>query len=194
MEATFSSTGTGELPFAPDAWAPAYSSVHEQVGEPLGLSPYYFWGKLAFLMYVAGLLLARALPDGVCRRSRVGRRLFVLAWIVGLVGDVIAYWGGAGSEMTLATDIGFLALEVPAMLTLVVSLGVLGFGYRHDGMTPGWVPWLLIGTAVLTLPSTAVLIGYVPHGVLVPLLIGLTVAVAARPTVARGSSTTEASR
>jgi hypothetical protein len=137
-------------------------------------------------VYLAGLLLARGLPVGVCRRSVIGRRLLLIAWTVGLVGDVVAYWSGRGEETTLATDIGFLAFEVPAVLTLVVSLSVLGFGYRYDGMAPRWVPWLLVVTAVLALPSTAVLIGYVPHGVLVTLLVGMTVAVAADPTIGEG--------
>ena len=194
MEAEFAASGAAELPYAPDAWAPAYHWLHEHIGEPLRLSTYYFWGKLAFLVYLAGLFVTRGLPTGACRRSVVGRRLLLIAWTVGLVGDVVAYWGGAGEEMTLATDIGFLALEVPAMLTLVVSLGVLGFGYRHDRMTPGWVPWLLVATAVLALPSTAVLIGYVPHGVLVTLLVGLTVAALAGPTVGDGRAVGVAGR
>ena len=194
MEATFSATGAANLPYAPDAWAPVYHWVHQQLGEPLGLSEYYFWGKFAFLLYLAGLVVTRGLPAGSCRRSVIGRRLLLIGWVVGLVGDVVAYWGGAGDEMTLATDVGFLAIEVPAVLTLVVSLGVLGFGYRHDQLAPRWVPWLLVATAVVALPSSAVLIGYVPHGVLVTLLAGLTVAVVADPRVDEGRGSDMAER
>lgn len=195
MEATFSGPGPVELPYVPDSWAPAYDAVFSTVGEPLGLTEYYFWGKLAFLMYVAGLVVARALPDGACRRSRLGKRLLIIAFALGLVGDVVGYWGGWGSdEMTLLTDIGFVALEVPAMLLMLVSLVVLGFGLRRDGLRPAWVPWLLVAAVVLVPLFNATLIGYAPHGVLVPVLVLLAVVVAAaRPGVREPAGTASAS-
>ncbi len=244
MEASFAESASGALPYAPDSWAPTYAAVYESVGEPLGLSDYYFWGKFAFLLYVAGLVLVRTLPEGACRRSRIGRTLLFVAFAVGLVGDLLGYWGGTGSpdlwpragstgrsgspdpcpcplapsvrvcplkrvvepdapccsclpgpalgsadgeEMTLATDIGFVALEVPAMALMLGSLGLLGLGYRSDGLRPRWTPWLLVAALVLVPAFNALVIGYAPHGVLVPVLLVLTVVVAvARPEPERG--------
>ncbi len=185
MEASFSGAGPTTLPYVPDAWAGAYDGVFSAVGEPLGLSAYYFWGKGAFLMYVAGLLVVWLLPAALpSRRSRVGRRVLLGAFAVGLVGDLLGYWSGWGSsEMGTLTNIGFVALEMPAMLAMLVGCVVLGLGYRADGVVPRWVPWLLVGVVVLVPAFNALVIGYAPHGVVVPVLAVLTVTVA----VARSS-------
>ena len=184
MEASFTGTGPTTLPNVPDAWVAAYDGVYSTVGEPIGLTAYYFWGKAAFLMYVAGLVAVSALPRTTSRRSRVGRRLLLGGFAVGLVGDLLGYWSGWGSaEMGTLTNIGFVALEVPAMLAMLVGCVVLGLGFRADGVLPRWVPWLLVATVVGVPAFNALVIGYAPHGVLVPVLGVLTVTVAA----ARGS-------
>ena len=181
MEASFSGTGPTTLPYVPDGLAGVYDGIYGAVGEPLGLSAYYFWGKGAFLMYVAGLVVVSMLPTSLpSRRSRAGRRVLLGAFAVGLVGDLLGYWSGWGStEMGTLTDIGFVALEVPAMLAMLVGCIVLGLGYRADGVVPRWVPWLLMAVVVLVPAFNALAIGYAPHGVLVPLLGVLTVTVAA---------------
>ena len=180
MEATFTGSGPTALPYVPDAWAGAYGSVYDGVGEALGLTPYYFWGKAAFLLYVAGLVVVSALPHTPSRRSRVGRRVLLGAFAVGLVGDLLGYWSGWGStEMGTLTDIGFVALEVPAMLAMLVGCVVLGLGYRADGVVRRWVPWLMVAVVVVVPAFNVLLIGYAPHGVLVPLLGVLTATVAA---------------
>ena len=77
----FNGLAPGDLPWAPDAWARAYDGVYETVGEPLGLSVYYFWGKPAFLLYAArccwpsrsrGAGAAGAAPAWSCCASRSG--------------------------------------------------------------------------------------------------------------------------
>ena len=179
MEASFVGAGPATLPYVPDAWAGVYADVYIAVGEPAGLTAYYFWGKAAFLMYVAGLIVVLGLPRTPSRRGRVGRGLLLGGFAVGLVGDLLGYWSGWGStEMGTLTTIGFVALEVPAMLALLVGCVVLGVGYRKDGVVPRWVPWLLVAAVVLVPAFNALLIGYAPHGVLVPLLGLLTTAVA----------------
>jgi hypothetical protein len=181
MEASFSGTGPTAMPYVPDGLVGAYDSVYGAVGEPIGLTPYYFWGKGAFLMYVAGLVVASALPAALSsRRSRVGRRVLLGAFAVGLVGDLLGYWSGWGStEMGTLTSIGFVALEMPAMLAMLVGCVVLGLGFRADGVLPLWVPWLLVAVVVLVPAFNLLVIGYAPHGVLVPVLGVLTVTVAA---------------
>lgn len=180
MEASFTGTGPTTLPYVPDPWAGAYDSVYSTVGEPIGLTAYYFWGKAAFLLYVAGLVATSALPRTTSRRSRVGRRLLLGGFAVGLVGDLLGYWSGWGStEMGTLTGIGFVALEVPAMLAMLVGCVVLGLGFRADGVVPRWVPWLLVAAVVVVPAFNGLAIGYAPHGVLVPLLGVLTATVAA---------------
>ena len=181
MEASFSGTGPTTLPYVPDWSAGVYDGIYGAVGEPLGLSAYYFWGKGAFLMYVAGLVVVSTLPAALpSRRSRVGRRVLLGAFAVGLVGDLLGYWSGWGSsEMGTLTDIGFVALEIPAMLAMIVGCVVLGLGYRADGVVPRWVPWLLVSVVVLVPAFNLLAIGYAPHGVLVPLLGVLTATAAA---------------
>ena len=179
MEASFAGAGPATLPYVPDAWAGAYASVYNAVGEPAGLTAYYFWGKAAFLMYVAGLVVVSALPRTPSRRSRVGRGSLLAGFLVGLVGDLLGYWSGWGStEMGTLTDIGFVALEIPAMLAMLVGCVLLGLGLRKDGVLPRWVPWLLVAVVVVVPAFNALLIGYAPHGVLVPLLGILTATVA----------------
>jgi hypothetical protein len=175
METSFADFQVIELPYVPDAWAPAYTWVYELAGEPLGLSPYYFWGKAAFLMYVAGLLVVRAVPPGKSRRCRVARRTLLGAFVVGLAGNLVGYWGGAGDEMTLCSTVGFLGLEAPAMLAMLASMAVLGFGYRRDG-APARVSLLFVGSVVAVPLFNGLVIGYAPHGVLVPILLILTAA------------------
>jgi hypothetical protein len=163
------------MPYVPDAWRPAYDWVYTNLGEPLGLAVYYFWGKFAFLCYVAGLFVCAALPRGVSRRSRVGLWLVRATFAVGLVSDAVAYWGGWGAgELTMVTGYAFV-FEFPALLLMLVAIGVLGFGYNADRVRPRWVPWFLVFSAVMTLPFGYVFLGYAPHGVLVPVLTSLTV-------------------
>ena len=62
----------GHLPYVPDAWYGLYQIVYERLGVPLGLTPYYFWGRFAVLLYIAALVGAYALPRRRGRATRVG--------------------------------------------------------------------------------------------------------------------------
>ena len=88
------------LPYVPDAWFEAYEAVYERFGAPFGLSQYSFWGRFALLIYVLGLVAVMALPAGPCPTYRFGRRLLLDAFVLGLVGDVLGYWGGTGEKLT----------------------------------------------------------------------------------------------
>lgn len=165
---------SGQLPFAPDAWSGAYEWVYAGVGEPPGLSEYYFWGKFAFLMYVAGFIAVRALPRGSTRGARIGWWMLAAGMVAGLVGDLLGYWGGTGEELTELTGIGFVLLELPSLLLMTVGLGVAGVGLRHD-LASG-AGWAMLGGALAIPGFTFLFIGYLPHGVLVPVLATLCLA------------------
>jgi hypothetical protein len=58
---------------------------------------------------------------------------------------------------------------------MLASMAVLGFAYRRDGM-PARVSLLLVGSVVAVPLFNGLVIGYAPHGVLVPILLILTAA------------------
>ncbi len=122
---------SGQLPFAPDGWSGAYAWVYDRVGEPLDLSEYYFWGKFAFLMYLAGWVAVRALPRGSTGAARTGRWMLAGGMAIGLVGDLLGYWGGTDDRTDLS-GIGFVLLELPALLVMTIGLGVAGVGLRRN--------------------------------------------------------------
>ena len=82
----------GHLPYVPDACYSLYQIVYERLGVPLGLTPYYFWGRFAVLLYIAALVGAYALPVAVggrlasapsAPRRDCGRRHWGHAGLVG---------------------------------------------------------------------------------------------------------------
>ena len=170
-------TGTA-LPYVPDVWLSGYQSLYDGVGDRLGMTAYYFWGHFVFLTYVAGLLAVRALPHGTSRRSRIGRRLLLIAFALGLVGDLVGYWGGWGGEVTTVTDIGFVALELPALVLMAVSMLIYGLGMAHERLQPRWAAWALLVGVPASLVSSIVFITYVPHGIVAPVLATLAASLA----------------
>jgi hypothetical protein len=168
----------GRLPYVPDSWYDEYEGVYDRFGARWGLSPYYFWGRFVFVVYLAGLAGAWALPQGRSTLARVGRRLLLVGFSVGLVGDVLAYWGGTGDELTTLTGIGFALIESPAMLLMTVAMVIYGLGLVRDGAAPRWSPWCLVVGGVLAPPIGFLVITYVPHGVLISIMGGIALALA----------------
>lgn len=167
----------GRLPYVPDSWFDEYQDVYDRLGTRWGLSPYYFWGRFAFLIYLAGLVGAWALPRGESRLAGVGRRLLLVAFAVGFVGDVLAYWGGTGEDLTTLTGIGFVLIETPALLALTLAMPIYGVGLARDGVESPWAAWFLIAGGVLVLPVALFGITYAPHGVLITVLTAIALAV-----------------
>ena len=113
----------------------------------------YFGGAyfLVFLGCIAGLAGLRAVrrqgprwraSDSI-EREAVGMTFIGL--VVGLVGDVLEYWGGApGEDFTQAQVTGY-GIEIMGLLLLVL-LGstLLGLSYRRLNVVPAPVAWLLI--------------------------------------------------
>jgi hypothetical protein len=166
----------GRLPYVPNAWYGAYEAMYERVGARWGLSAYYFWGRFAVLIYLAVFIGVWALPPGARRTSRVSRRVLLAAVLVGLIGDVLAYWGGRGDELSMLTVIGFGFVELPALLVLVLAMVVYGVGLARDGIRPPMVAWSLIAGGALSMPVSLFVVTYVPHGILLTVLAALTVA------------------
>lgn len=166
----------GRLPYVPDAWFGAYESLYERLGAARGLSAYYFWGRFAVLVYLAALIGALALPSGSTRVTRWGRRLLLIAICVGLVGDVLAYWGGTGSELTTLTSVGFGLVEIPGLLLMVAAMVLYGVGLLRERRAPALAAWPLIAGGVLALPGAIFLFTYVPHGLLLTMLAAMAVA------------------
>jgi hypothetical protein len=156
--------------------------VYERLGVPWGLSPYYFWGRFAVLIYIAALVGAYALPRGHGRVTRVGRRLLLAGIVLGLVGDALAYWGGTNG-LTRLSGIGFGLVESPALLAITAALVVYGIGLKREGVIPHLIVWSLIAGGVLAIPVGFLVITYVPHGILLTILAALALALAGKQTV-----------
>jgi hypothetical protein len=177
----------GRLPYVPNAWYGTYEAVYERVGARWGLSAYYFWGRFALLIYLAVFIGAWALPPGAGRTSRVGRRALLAAVVVGLIGDVLAYWGGSGDELSMLTVIGFGFVELPALLVLILAMVVYAVGLARERSKQPVVTCSLIAGGTLSIPVSLFLITYVPHGILLTVLAALTVALAAVTNIDRPS-------
>ena len=168
----------GRLPYLPDSWYSEYRGLYERAGLPLGLTPYYFWGRFAFLIYGAALLGAWALPHGGARLARVGRRLLLVALAVGMVGDFLAYWGGTDqADFTSVSVVGYVGLEFPAFVVTIIAMILYGVGLLQERHLHSWAGWALVTGGGLVVPGLFV-VTYFPHGALITVLAGLGLALA----------------
>ena len=74
-------------------------TVHAASGPWRDLDPYYFYGRLFFLVYlgaIAGIVALNRLQPSGPRRDRLWFRVVLVGLVVALGGDVAAYWGGSG--------------------------------------------------------------------------------------------------
>jgi hypothetical protein len=172
----FDRLGPGRLPYVPDAWFEQYEAIYRELGAPLQLSPYYFWGRFAFLIYLAGLVATWGLPQADSRVVQVGRRLLLVAFGAGLIGDFLAYWGGTNSDdFSTVTAVGYILFEFPAILVMAPATVVYGVGLARAGVRPAFAGWCLALGGALAWPTTLV-ITYVPHALLLAILTGISLA------------------
>jgi hypothetical protein len=125
---------------------------------------YLYFGRAYFLVYL-GCLLGLA---GLYALRR-GRRAHVESWgfgltfvglCGGLVGDVLAYWGGPpGQDFTQLQGKGF-AIEVLGLLLILIGSVVLGVAFLRANALPRLVPWVLIAAGPAGLAFTF----HVPSG------------------------------
>jgi hypothetical protein len=149
--------------------------LHAVVGPRLGLTDYYFYGRMFFLVY---LLAMTGLIGLHARQSRAGGRwekvwfrALLGALVVASTGDVVAYWGG--TDLGDLQGLGF-TVEVLALLPVLVSSAFYGRVTLRSNAVPRWSAWLLI------LAGPAAILGvfvtrYVPHGAVLPFSLAVAV-------------------
>lgn len=149
--------------------------LHEAVGPRLGLTDYYFYGRMFFLVYLlalAGLLGLHARQSGSGgRREKAWFRVLLGALVVALIGDIVAYWGG--TDLGDLQGLGF-TLESLALLAVLVSSAFYGRVTLRSNIVPRWSAWLFIlagPAAVLGFLVT----GYLPHGAVLPFSLAVAV-------------------
>ena len=155
-------------------WLRDLDFVHalaDRVWSTLGgsLDRYEFWGLwtvAGYLGMIAGLRSLVRLADSA---SAPFRLLMIALW-VGAIGDVGAYWGGGwkvGSQIFARVE--FLALPV-------MVAGVVWGGYVliRRGPRPRWAGWVMLASAA-AVPVSLGLTNYWPHGVLLPVSVGIAV-------------------
>lgn len=149
--------------------------LHEAVGSRLGLSDYYFYGRMFFLVYLlalAGLLgLHASQSGGGGRREKTWFRALLAALVAALIGDLVAYWGG--TDLGDLQGLGF-TLEVLALLAVLVSSAFYGRATLRSNVVPRWSAWLLILAGPAAVLGVFV-IGYVPHGAVLPFSLAMAV-------------------
>jgi hypothetical protein len=113
-----------------------YSDVYGYYGRA------YFLVLLGCIAGLAGLYAKRGSSRSV--EENGGLVLTCAGLVIGLVGNILDYWGGSpGQDFTQVQVTGF-GLEVIGLLLVLGGSVMLGFAYRHANVLPKLVPWLLI--------------------------------------------------
>ena len=166
----------------------AAERLHAALGPDLNLDPYYFYGRMFFLVYLAaivGLVGLHTLHARAGARERLWFRLVVGGLGLALAGDVVAYWGGRGDiSESPVQGLGF-TVEMLAVLVVLVSSVFYGRIMQRGNVIPTWVAWLFPLAGPTAIPAVW-LTGYIPHGAILPL--SLAVAIAGYVLVTRGES------
>ncbi|MBV1934055.1 MAG: hypothetical protein KUG59_05165 [Parvibaculaceae bacterium] len=150
-------------------WVLSLSAIHtvsaflnKTIAEPVGITDYYFFGRMLFLVYLGLFIGLKGWRKNSVTRQAVLFKIFTTALLIAFIGDLIAYWGG-GWFGTDVRFVGFWLAEVPALA--IASLSSLAFGIqslRHKS-TSTIEAMAFIGTPIIVLISTASF-QYMPHG------------------------------
>ncbi len=146
-------------------------------GSWFGLEPYYFYGRMFFLVYVAaisGLMGLHALQRDRGGREELWFHLVLISLALALAGDIVAYWGGSGPiQDSPLQGLGF-TVEMLAVLAVLIGIMVYGRMTLRGDAVPGWVAWGLIAAGPAAVPMVY-LTGYIPHGAMLPFSLGMAV-------------------
>jgi len=146
-----------------------YHHLHASLGVRLGLSEYFFFGRMFFLVYLlalCGVLGARPRrPATGARLERVGFAALVGGLGLGAVGDFGVYWrpfwSGQGGEWGQM-------LETLALLVVLIGSVLYGIGVLLAGSLPRWCGWLLLIAGPAAVVDTFYGVYYIPHGTMLP--------------------------
>jgi hypothetical protein len=130
---------------------------------------YLYYGRTYFLVYL-GCLLGLTGLYARRRASRLkgenwGFGLTFAGLSVGLVGDVLAYWGGSpGQDFTQLQGRGF-GIELLGLILILIGSVVLGVTYLHEQANV--LPKLVAGLLIAAGPGGLLLSGlHAPSGTL----------------------------
>jgi hypothetical protein len=148
----------------------SYHHLHAWLGVRLGLSEYFFFGRMFFLVYLlalCGVLGARPRRSAAAARlERVGFVALVGGLSLGAVGDFGAYWrpfwSGQGGELGQT-------IETLALLVVLVGSVLYGIGVLVAGSLPPWCGWLLVVAGPAAVVDTFYGVYYIPHGTMLPI-------------------------
>lgn len=144
--------------------------IHAALAAPFGITPYDFWGRMFFVVYLAMLPAAMALwPSS--RAGRLGFWLVIGGLTVALLGDVASYWSH-GTALSMLWGPGFM-IEMLGLLAALVGTIVVAVHQLRQG-TRTAAAALMVGA--LTAVPAAFVVGYVPHGLVLPLTFALAIA------------------
>lgn len=125
---------------------------------------YLYYGRAYFLVYAGSLLGVIGLyvqrRESSLKGEFWGLGLTFVGLSVGLVGDVLAYWGGPpGQGFTQLQGTGFV-IELLGLLLVLTGSVVLGVAYLRADVLPKPVPWVLIVAG----PAGVLFTFHVPSG------------------------------
>jgi hypothetical protein len=116
---------------------------------------YGYFGRAYFLVYlgcIAGLAGLYALRRGNLglqgtEKLNTEKLIFGITFvglILGLVGNVLEYWGGSpGEDFTMIQMQGF-SIELLGLMLVLFGSVAFGLTYRRANVFPSLVPWLLL--------------------------------------------------
>jgi hypothetical protein len=109
---------------------------------------YLHYGRAYFPVYVGCLLGLMGLyarrRGSSSEAENWGFGLTFVGLVLGLAGDVIAYWGGGSSDQFSQLQAKGFSLELIGLLLLLVGSVVLGVASLRTNRLPRLVAWLLI--------------------------------------------------
>ena len=146
-----------------------YHRLHAWLGVRLGLSEYFFFGRMFFLVYLlalCGVLGTRSRrPAAGARLDRVGQVALVIGLLLGAVGAFGAYWRPSWSS---DGEVG-QTIETLGLLVVLVGSVLYGVAVLLVGSLPRWCGWLLVIAGPAAVVDTFYGVYYIPHGTMLPI-------------------------
>ena len=111
---------------------------------------YGYYGRVYFLVFLGclaglvGLYARRRESPGRSEEETWGFGLTFVGLVAGLVGDVLAYWGGAPGEDFTQVQVRGFGIEVTGLFLLLVGSVVLGVAALRSRSLPRIVALMLV--------------------------------------------------